>query len=271
MTYSYLFPAAGFLSLVAAYMIWEDVWKQPRFSERHLLSLLSLSMLLTAIGLFKLDPVTALGIRFSLSSSVAVSSLLLTFVYVMGLVRHGIRGLGLIVLPLTAGALLLLPWLPDMRLVWIQTTSAIEAGHLLFSLLSYAILSLAAAHALMYLLIDRSLKRKRINRLIQHMPSLQEIGNHMTALIRLSVWLLGIGIAFGLSWQWEATSSIVLLNHKVLLSLVSWGLLLWLHLLSKKSGWQGKRISTMVLTAYGLLLLSYFGVRMIQYLVEGQL
>jgi len=266
---SYLFPAAGILTLIAGYLIWEGVWKEPLTSERPLLVLLTLSILMTGYGLYELDPVTARGIQFSLSSAVAISTLLVLFIYAMGLLKHGIRGLGLIILPITAIPLLLLPWLPELTLVLIKTTSALEAGHLLISLLSYAVLTLAAAHALMYLLIDRSLKRKRINKLFRHLPSLQEISNHMSAQVRLAVWLLGIGIALGLSWQWEASSSITLLNHKVLLSLFSWGLLLWLHLMSRRSGWHGKRISIMVLTAYGLLLLSYFGVRLIQYWVEN--
>jgi len=266
---SYLFPAAGMLTLIAAYLIWEGVWKQSRFSERPLLILLMLAILLTSIGLYELDPVTARGIQLRLSSSVAISILLILFIYAMGLSQHGIRGLGLIILPVTTIPLLLLPWLPDIRLVWIKTTSALEAGHLLISLLSYAVLTLAAAHALMYLQIDRSLKRKRINKLFQHLPPLQDIGNYMSAQIRMAVWLLGIGIALGLIWQWEEMSSITLLTHKVLLSLFSWGLLLWLHLMSKRSGWHGKRVSIMVLTAYMLLLLSYFGVRLIQYWVEN--
>ncbi len=256
-------------TLVAAYLIWEGVWKQSRFSERPLLILLTIAIVLTSIGLYELDPVTARGIQLRLSSSVAISILLILLIYAMGLSQHGVRGLGLIILPVTTIPLLLLPWLPDDRLVWIKTTSALEAGHLLISLLSYAVLTLAAAHALMYLQIDRSLKRKRINKLIQHLPSLQEISNYMSAQIRMAVWLLGIGIALGLIWQWEEMSSITLLTHKVLLSLFSWGLLLWLHLMSKRSGWHGKRISIMVLTAYVLLLLSYFGVRLIQYWVEN--
>jgi len=256
-------------TLVAAYLIWEGVWKQSRFSERPLLILLTIAILLTSIGLYELDPVTARGIQLRLSSSVAISILLILLIYAMGLSQHGVRGLGLIILPVTTIPLLLLPWLPDDRLVWIKTTSALEAGHLLISLLSYAVLTLAAAHALMYLQIDRSLKRKHINKLIQHLPSLQDIGNYMSAQIRMAVWLLGIGIALGLIWQWEEMSGITLLTHKVLLSLFSWGLLLWLHLMSKRSGWHGKRISIMVLTAYVMLLLSYFGVRLIQYWVES--
>jgi len=265
----YLFPVAGILILIAAYLIWKGVWKEPQTSELPLLILLTISILMTGFGLYKLDPVTARGIQFSLSSAMAISIILILFIYAMGLSQHGIRGLGLIILPITAIPLLLLPWLPDIRLIWIKTTSALEAGHLLISLLSYAILTLTAAHALMYLQIDRSLKRKRINRLIQHLPSLQDIGNYMSAQIRITVWLLGIGISLGLIWQWEEMSGIALLNHKVLLSLFSWGLLLWLHLMSKRNGWHGKRISIMVLTAYVLLLLSYFGVRLIQYWVEN--
>jgi ABC-type uncharacterized transport system permease subunit len=261
---TYLLPVAGTLILVSAYIVWESVWRQPRFSEQPLVALLTVAVCLVVFALIKMEPVTPEGIRFRLSSAVAIGMLLVLLIYMVGLLRHGVRGLGLIILPLTGIIFLLLPWLPDTPLAWIHTKSALESGHLLISLLSYAVLTLAAAHALMFLLLDRALKRKRISKLIRHLPSLHEIGTHMTAQVRWVVWMLGAGIALGLSWQWEESAHFSILNHKVLLSLFAWGLLLWLHVASKRSGWHRRRISIMVLISYGLLLLAYFGVRYIQ-------
>ncbi len=252
---------------MSAYMVWESVWHQPRFSERSLIALLSVAIVVTAYALLSMEQITPEGIRFRLGSAVAVGMILILLIYLTGLMRHGIRGLGLIILPLTSVPLLLLPWLPDASQTLIHTRSALESGHLLISLLSYALLTLAAAHALMYLLLDRALKQKRISLLTRHLPSLHEIGTHMAAQVRWVVWMLGTGIALGLSWQWEITSSFSILNHKVLLSLFAWGLLLWLHMTSSRGGWHRKRISIMVLIAYGLLLVSYFGVRFIQSLI----
>ena len=75
-----------------------------------------------------------------------------------------------------------------------------EASHLLFSLLAYAILTLAMLHAAMHLLLDRALKRKQIGPIVQSLPSLLEVENHMYAQVRTATWLLALSILTGLVW-----------------------------------------------------------------------
>ena len=264
MTSEFLFPAAGVISLICAYLVWNCAGGKSKNAGRNIGLLLSAGIALSLIGLYQLEPVTEQGIDFRLATSVAICIILIQGIYLVGLIHHGVRGLGIFLLPLTTLPLLLFPLLPDEPHVRIHTSSLIETSHLLISLIAYAILTLATLHALMHQLLNRALKRKQLSRIMQALPSLLEIETHMYAQLRWAAWLLGIGILTGLGWQWVEMSHFAILSHKVILALFSWGVLLLLLFMRRRAFWTGRRASMMVLAAYVLLLLAYFGVKLIQ-------
>ncbi len=265
MTFIYLFSVSGLITAICAWLLWSSVWNKPHLGAKPMALILSVSMFISIYALARMEPVTNWGLEFRLAASVAVCTLIVQYIYVLGLLRHGVRGLGLFLLPATAIPLLLIPLLPDAPILRIQASSMMETGHLLFSLLAYAILTLAMLHAIMHLLLDRALKRKQIGPIVQALPSLLEVENHMYSQVRSTTWLLAIGILTGIAWQWGYFDHhLDLVSHKVILSIFSWGVLLVLLTMRKRAGWQGRRASWMVIAAYLLLLLSYFGVRIVQ-------
>lgn len=268
MSLSALFPLAGIITLACAALVWAGARRvdlPPFLQPRHLAPVLMLfSIATTMLAFIEINPVTAQGINFTLAASVAVATMIVQGIYAVGTLRHGIQGLGLFLLPATAVPLLIIPLLPHAHTPnWVHTTSVLETSHLLVSLLAYAILTLAAIHAVMQLLLDRALKRKQLNMLVQALPSLLEIDRHMFAQVWLSTWLVGISILTGLSWQWIEFHHFALLNHKVLLAMFSFGVLVLLLVKRGKAQWPGRVASRVVLSAYGLLLLAYFGVKLI--------
>ena len=268
MSVSALFPLAGIFTLIGAALIWASALRLriPQALQLQVLTplLVAISIVITLLAFVDINPVTSKGINFTLAAGVAVATMLVQGFYTLGVLRHGIHGLGLFLLPLTAIPLLLIPVLPNAHTPnWVLTTSILETGHLLVSLIAYAILTLAAIHAVMQLLLDRALKRKQMNVLIQALPSLLEIDRHMFTQVRMATWLIGISIMTGLSWQWIEFQHFALLNHKVLLALFSFGVLVVLLYKRRNAQWPGRIASRVTLTAYGLLLLAYFGVKLI--------
>jgi len=261
---TYLFPLASLFTLIATLAVWEPLRREPRFGAKVIPWLLSVSIILGVYGLMALEPIVAGGISFRLSAAVATCTLMVLMIYLVGILRHEVQGLGLFLLPLISLILLTIPLLPESEAVLIHTRSPLETGHILIALIAYALLTLAAIHALMHIQLDRALKRKQISRLMQHMPSLVDIEIHMFAQVRWVVWLLGIGIAFGLSWQWQSMGHLEVLHHKMLLSFIAWAVLLWLVTVQRGGKIRGNKASRMVLTAYVLLLLAYFGVKLVK-------
>lgn len=264
----YLFPIAGVLTLICAYLVWSAAQQEheatTRKHEKNILAILAGTILLTLWATIKAGVITGQSLHISLITATAIATILVQGMYLVGLWQHGIRGLGLILLPVTAIPLIAIPLLPHESTDHIiHTSSILETGHLLISLIAYALLTLAALHAVMYLLLDRSLKKKQIRPVMQSMPSLFELEDHLFAQVRAATWLLAVGIFTGLTWQWVDFGRFALLNHKVLLALVSFAVLALLLVQRKKAAWHGKRASRMVIAAYTLLLLAYFGVKLV--------
>lgn len=264
-----LFPLAGAITLTNAGIIWFSASRGreqlKRCAERSTPWLLFMSIAITIWALIVISPVTQKGVNFTLASGIALASIIIQTIYAFGVLRHGIHGLGLFVLPITGLPLVMIPFLPQAHIArWIHTSSLLETGHLLISLLAYAILTLAAVHALMQLLLDRALKKKQMGSITNAMPSLIEIHAHMFAQVRLATWLVGISILTGLSWQWIELHRFALFSHKVLLALFSFAVLILVLSKRHQARWTGSAASKLVIAAYALLLLAYFGVTLIQ-------
>jgi len=270
MTSSILFPLAGILTALCAVLLWMNVWHltPAGLAKRtHILVAVTIpiTMVLTFWGWTTLESFKASGFPFTLSTAVAISTLLVQGMYVLGALRHRHGGLGLFVLPVVAIPLILIPFLPqDATTEWIQTRSLLETGHLIISLCGYAVLTLSALHAVMLWQLDRALKRKSISPLIEAMPSITEIEAHMMAQLHLAAWLIGISILTGLAWQWEAFSHFRLISHKVLLAIFSWIVIMVPLIRRRRATLPGRQSAIMVITAYVLMVLAYFGVKMIK-------
>ncbi len=268
MTSSTLFFAAVLMTLFAGAMLWRDA-RQGSDRKNPAIVNTIVSLMVGAIGaniwaIHLLESVTTEGINFTLATSTAVFTLIVQMLYTFGILRHGIQGLGLFLLPLTAIPLLLTPILPEAHTPnWVHTSSLLETSHLLIALISYAVLTLAAIHAVMQILLDRALKKKGSFRLIQALPSLVEIERHMIAQVKIATALIAISILSGLLWQWTEYQQFALLNHKVLLALFTLVVLVVLLIKRSLASWPTRIASRAVLIAYVLFMLAYFGVKLI--------
>ncbi len=209
------------------------------------------------------------GINFTLATATAILTLLIHVIYTAGILRHGIQGLGLFLLPGTAVPLLLIPILPEAHTPnWVLTDSLLETGHLLISIVAYAILTLAAIHAIMQIMLDRALKKKRLSLLVQSLPPLMDVERHMFAQVKISTILITISILTGLTWQWVEYHHFALFTHKVLLALFTLSLLMTLQYKRRHASWPSRVASRAVLISYVTLILAYFGVQLIESLIH---
>jgi ABC-type uncharacterized transport system permease subunit len=266
MNTSLLFFSSGLLTLICTYIVWAQVLKS-QYHQRHeslLMTLQSLATLCTLVGIVILEPVSSHQLHFTLGAAAATATFFVQAMYLFGLTRHGTQGLGLFLLPVIAILLFFIPILPeDSSTGLIYTSSFLQSTHLLLSMFAYAVLTMTAFHAVMHLLLDKALKRKQTHPIVNAMPPLVKLEGLILSLLHWSVWLLAISILTGLTWQWVDFSRIAILNHKVLLALFSFGILSWLLSRQKKAAWHGRRTSQLILTAYSLMVLAYFGVRLI--------
>jgi len=267
MTSTILFSAAGLITLLCAAIVWRDASQSPSDRGNNANSIVGLMAVTIAMNIWAIhliESVTTEGINFTLATGAAVSTLIVQCIYTFGVIRHGIKGLGLFLLPATAIPLFLVPILPEAHTPnWVHTTSLLETSHLLLSLTSYAVLTLAAIHAVMQILLDRALKKKRMSKMIQALPPLVSIERHMMSQVKAASILIALSILTGLVWQWVEYHHFAIFNHKVLLAIFTLFVLITLIIKRQRASWPARLASRAVLAAYSLLLLAYFGVKLI--------
>lgn len=136
-------------------------------------------------------------------------------------------------------------------------------AHIVVSVLTYALLTLAAVASLAVFLQERALKRKHPTRLTRMLPAVVE-GERLSGwLLLASDAVLGIGIATGLATQYFETGAMWRMDHKTLLSLVAFGLISALLLGHRVCGVRGRIAARVVLVAYLLVTLAFPGVKFV--------
>ncbi|MDJ0608167.1 MAG: cytochrome c biogenesis protein CcsA [Kiloniellales bacterium] len=170
---------------------------------------------------------------------------------------------------------LLLPYLCGLAvlaLVWGQVpaqgelTASLDLWltvHILVSLATYGLATLAAVAGCAVFLKERDLKRKQSSRIGAMLPSIADGEALELRLLATAELVLGIGVLTGMALEHLSSGQLLVLDHKTLLSLLAFlviGLLLVLH---RWSGLRGKRAARLALLAYLLLTLAYPGVKFV--------
>ena len=144
--------------------------------------------------------------------------------------------------------------------------------HLLIALAAYSLLGLAAGHALVMHVQEKSLhslmKTTRPQmalreRLLDKLPPLMA----MEATLFRQLWagfvLLSLTLLTGFVFSDQWSGSVGHLNHKTIFSILSWVLLAVLLAGRVVLGWRGKVALRWCLASYGVLLLAYFGTQFV--------
>lgn len=200
-----------------------------------------------------------------------VAATMMLYAIVAIVTRHGWR-----LVPLVAPYMMILgaiatvwestpgePMIADsQRATWIGV-------HIVTSVVTYALVTLAAVAAWAAWLKERALKRKKLTSLTNLLPSVTDSETLLVNLLKLGEFVLALGLATGLALQYIETGDIFTVNHKTLLSVAAFvvigGLLLCYH----SVGLRGRLIVRVVLSAYLLLTLGYPGVKFVTDVLIG--
>ena len=133
--------------------------------------------------------------------------------------------------------------------------------HVVLSLFSAGFLTLAAAQAVTLATQDRLLHQRSQGRIVRALPPLQTMEQLLFVLIALGFFILSLALLSGLLFVDNLMAQH--LAHKTVLSVIAWGLfggLLWGRW---RRGWRGRTAIRWTLSGYVLLLLAYFGSKLV--------
>lgn len=195
---------------------------------------------------------------------ITVAATMATFVVVTLASREAWRLTPLITAYMAALAVLATVWdqAPEKPLGAVAAEGWIGI-HIVVSVATYALVTIAAVAALAAFLQERALKRKHPTRLTHLLPSVADCEGLLVRLLVLGEAVLALGLITGMALQWGETGTVLVFDHKTVLTVTAFaviGGLLYAHF---KTGLRGRKAARIVLLAYLLLTLGYPGVKFV--------
>lgn len=170
-----------------------------------------------------------------------------------------IATLGVIVFPLAAILLLVDGFLaPPTQPLPIEWQIKL---HVIFALLGFSVLSLAAILAILLSLQEHALHNRRFNGIVSALPPLTLTEALMFQLIAAGFVLLTLTLLSGILFVDNLFTQHLV--HKTVLSIAAWVVFGALLFGRWRYGWRGRRAVHMTLAGMGLLLLAYLGSRFV--------
>ena len=135
--------------------------------------------------------------------------------------------------------------------------------HIITSITTYALVTIAAVSALAAFIQERSLKLKHPTNLSRILPSVVESESLLFRLLIIGEIVLSLGLATGMATQFPETGILLNLDHKTIFSLIAFGIIAILLSAHFYIGIRGRKATRFVLLAYLLLTLGYLGVKFV--------
>ena len=195
---------------------------------------------------------------------ITITATLVIYVPIAVFCREGYKlASGLLPYLIVLGILALI-WQDQLeRQVLANTSTVWILLHIIFSLTTYALLTLAAIAGFSAFVQERSLKTKKYSLLNIAFPTLASSENLESRLLEFSTIVLSVGLLTGMTLHFLQTGSFFELSHKTLLSVGTFAIILTLLIARKVSGLRGQKAARWALLAYLTLTLAYPGVKFV--------
>jgi len=204
------------------------------------------------------------GVDWGIFNAFSFSALCIVAIYLIASLFRPLPNLGVAIMPIAGIALLLDMSFTASHILPSGTGSGLKA-HILFSILAYSLLSLAALQAIVLSIQDRHLHGHHPGGFIRALPPLETMESLLFQMIWVGFVLLSISLGSGIFFLEDIFAQHLV--HKTALSITAWivfGTLLWgRHMF----GWRGRVAIRWTLTGFLVLLLAYFGSKMVLELI----
>lgn len=178
-----------------------------------------------------------------------------------------VENLGIVILPLAGIGLVLQAYFPATHTLLHTTAFGIKL-HVITSVLAYSLLSIAALQAIMLAIQDAHLHNKHPGGFVRALPPLKVMEQLLFKMIWAGFILLTLALTSGIIFLQDIFAQHLV--HKTSLSIVAWvvfAVLLWGRI---QFGWRGKSAIRWTLSGFVVLMLAYFGSKLVLELILGR-
>lgn len=201
---------------------------------------------------------------FSATLWTIVSSTMIVF-FAICLISQTVRRLRLLLVPyVVILAVIALLWasVPDSPVPGAQMTTWLQV-HIGVSLITYALITLAATAALGVWLKERALRKRSTSTFVANLPAIADGERVQRHLLIAGEIILGLGLLTGMATQFFLAGTVVELDHKTTLSIAAFVVLGVLLVMQQGSGLRGRSAARIVLIIYLLITLAFPGVKFV--------
>jgi len=204
------------------------------------------------------------GVSLGFYKVSALLFLVINIACITSLARRPLQNLLVVLFPLSALAVLVSTFAPATAPVVSNFSGGILL-HISSSILAYSVLTLAAVQSALLAVQDHQLKHRHTRGIIQILPPLQLMESMLFELLWIGVILLSIAIASGFVFIDDIFAQSLV--HKTVLTIIAWllfSVLLWGHY---QLGWRSRTAVRLTLAGFALLMLAFFGSKLVLELV----
>lgn len=204
------------------------------------------------------------NLNLSLFLVISLTAWLINLIVITSSLFNPNENLAIVTMPAAVVAIILVAVYPHHEIIDLSAVPGLKF-HILFSIISYSLLSIAAAQALLVAFQDYHLRKHHLRTVIGIFPSLETMESLLFQMISLGLILLSISLISG---AWFISDIFAQhLVHKTVLSIMAWllfAILLWGRW---KFGWRGRKAIRWTLAGLILLMLAYFGSKTVMELI----
>ena len=224
------------------------------------------ALMLHSIALYALV-FTPGGMDLGIFNALALTGWLMALIALAAMARPAFGSLGIVLYPLAGLSLLLAECLPGDRLLVPSRGWPLDT-HILVSLVAYSLLGVAALQAVVLALQEHRLRHGHAGGILGALPPLQEMESFLFQLIAMGFALLTLALFTGLIFVHNFMAQHLV--HKAVLSALAWivfAVLLWGRW---RFGWRGRTAIRWTLGGFAVLVLAYFGSKLVLELILGR-
>jgi len=266
------------LTLVAAILYFTSgamLWRRLFTYSQAITAAFSVELVLAVIAmivqgiLLYLTIVARPGLGLTLVHAASFAGWITVALFLLLVIWKRLSILGVFILPLASICVLLTITAPSSTETTV-TQSTMATVHLLVALLAYGFLALAVAQALLLQIQENQLRHGRPGQKMISMPAVETMETTMFALIVTGFLLLTIALASGVIFSEQLYGRVLIFNHHIVLSICAWLSFGTLLLGRYLRGWRGQRATLWTCVGFGILVLAYFGTRLVLEVILGR-
>ncbi len=166
--------------------------------------------------------------------------------------RKRLDAVGAFVAPAALMLLIAARLAPDTEMPQAAALGIIGRVHILLSAVGVSIFALAAASAVLYLLEERQLKKKKFGNILKHGTALETLDGLAHRCVQIGFPIFTLAILAGTLWSAKISAG---LRPENAIATVAWASFAVVLVARMTAGWRGKRAAVMTIVGFSSMLI----------------